>query len=130
MLCGINLREISQSAQFTILHNEFQNHTFKVTVTTFKDQWVNSSHPKQNGRHFADDMFLRIFLNENIWIKKKIIEIHSLGSNWQCISIVSDNGFARSRWQAIIWTNAYPVHRRIYAVLGGNELMIAHFNVR
>ena len=32
----------------------------------------NSSPPGQNGRHFADDMFKCIFLNENIWISNKI----------------------------------------------------------
>ena len=26
-------------------------------------------------------------------------------------------------WQAIIWTNADPIHWRIYAALGGDELM-------
>ena len=34
--------------------------------------YVNSSSPEQNGRHFADDMFKRIFLNENIWISNLI----------------------------------------------------------
>ena len=28
--------------------------------------------PRQNGRHFADDIFKRIFLNENFWILNKI----------------------------------------------------------
>ena len=28
--------------------------------------------PRQNGRHFADDIFKRIFLNENMWISIKI----------------------------------------------------------
>ena len=28
--------------------------------------------PRQNGRHFADDIFICIFLNENIWIAIKI----------------------------------------------------------
>ena len=28
--------------------------------------------PRQNGRHFADDIFKRIFLNENIWIPIKM----------------------------------------------------------
>ena len=32
---------------------------------------VNSSPPGQNGRHFADDMFKRIFLNESICILNK-----------------------------------------------------------
>ena len=33
---------------------------------------VNTLRPRQNGRHFADDIFKRIFLNENIWIPMKI----------------------------------------------------------
>ena len=39
-------------------------------------QWqvysLNSLRPRQNGRHFADDTFNRIFLNENVWIPIKI----------------------------------------------------------
>ena len=33
---------------------------------------VNTLRPRQNGRHLADDIFKRIFLNENIWIPNKI----------------------------------------------------------
>ena len=33
---------------------------------------VNTLRPKQNGRHFADDTFKRIFLNENVRISIKI----------------------------------------------------------
>ena len=33
---------------------------------------VNTLRPRQDGRHFADDMFKCIFLNENVWI---LIEI-------------------------------------------------------
>ena len=62
----------------------------------------------------------------NVFCWMKILEfkknICSLGSNWQYIYIGSDNGLAPSMWQAIIWTNADPVHRRIYAALGGDEL--------
>ena len=36
--------------------------------------------------------------------------------------IGSGNGLAPSRRQAIIWTNADPIHWRIYAALGGDEL--------
>ena len=32
----------------------------------------NTLRPKQNGRHFADDVFKYIFLNENMWIPVKI----------------------------------------------------------
>ena len=32
----------------------------------------NTLRPRQHGRHFADDTFKRIFLNENLWISIKI----------------------------------------------------------
>ena len=35
-----------------------------------------------------------------------------------------DNGLAPNRWQAIIWTNANPIHWRIYEALGGDESII------
>ena len=35
-------------------------------------QWVNALRPRQNGRHFPDDIFKCIFLNENVWIPVKI----------------------------------------------------------
>ena len=34
--------------------------------------FVNTLRPRQNGRHFADDMFKCIFLNENVWIPIEI----------------------------------------------------------
>ena len=34
--------------------------------------WLNTLRPRQNGRHFADDIFKCIFLNENAWISLKI----------------------------------------------------------
>ena len=33
---------------------------------------VSTLRPRQNGRHFADDIFKCIFLNENAWISLKI----------------------------------------------------------
>ena len=33
---------------------------------------LNTLRPRQNGRHFADDILERIFLNENVWISIKI----------------------------------------------------------
>ena len=33
---------------------------------------VNTLRPRQNGRHFADDIFKCIFLNENVWIPTQI----------------------------------------------------------
>ena len=37
-----------------------------------KTWWLNTLRPRQNGRHFADDIFKCIFLNENAWIPIKI----------------------------------------------------------
>ena len=34
----------------------------------FVSHWVNTLRPRQDGRHFPDDIFKCIFLNENIWI--------------------------------------------------------------
>ena len=33
---------------------------------------LNTLRPRQNGRHFADDIFKSIFLNQNVWIPIKI----------------------------------------------------------
>ena len=56
----------------TILYNEFENKTFKTTATYATNKWVNTLRPRQNGRHLPDDIFKRIFLNENVWISLKI----------------------------------------------------------
>ena len=37
-----------------------------------RPQCVNTLRPRQDGRHFPDDIFKRIFLNEIIWILIKI----------------------------------------------------------
>ena len=47
----------------------------------------------------------------------------SWASNKQYSSIGLDNGLAQNRLQSIIWTNADPIHWRIYAALGGDELI-------
>ena len=47
------------STQTTILCNEFENYTFKITATFPRDQWVNTlKHVKlrQNGHNKADDI--------------------------------------------------------------------------
>ena len=36
------------------------------------NQGLNTLRPIQNGRHFPDDIFQSIFLNENVWISIKI----------------------------------------------------------
>ena len=48
-------------------------------------------------------------------------EVCSHGSNWQWPCDGLDNGLVPNRLQAIIWTNADPIHWRIYAALGWDE---------
>ena len=38
----------------------------------FRESRINTLRPRQNGRHFPDDIFKCIFVNENVWISLKI----------------------------------------------------------
>ena len=44
----------------------------EVITRTISLSQVNTLRPRQNGRHFADDIFKYIFLNENVWIPIRI----------------------------------------------------------
>ena len=41
-------------------------------VCDYLSMLINTLRPRQNGRHFPDDIFKCIFLNENVWIPNKI----------------------------------------------------------
>ena len=43
-----------------------------VHLAIFGSHWGNTLRPKQNGRHFPDDIFKCIFLNKNVWNSIKI----------------------------------------------------------
>ena len=43
----------------------------KVSICTSMLLFLNTLRPRQNGRHFADDLFKGIFLKENMWIPIK-----------------------------------------------------------
>ena len=76
--------------------------------------------PRPNRCHFADDIFKRIFFNENVRISIKIsLKFVPKGP---INSIGSDNDLAPTRRQAIIWTNGGLFYWRIYASLGLNGL--------
>ena len=40
--------------------------------TSCGNRGLNTLRPRQDGRHFSDDIFKCIFLNENVWISLKI----------------------------------------------------------
>ena len=42
-----------------------------IQLLTHNTSWFNTLRPRQNGRHFADDTFNRIFVNENARISIK-----------------------------------------------------------
>ena len=67
---------------------------------------VNILRLKQNGRHFADNIFTSIFLNENVWNSIKIsLKFVPRGSINNIPVLVQIMALAPTRRQAIIWTN-------------------------
>ena len=66
--------------------------------------WLKTLKQRENGCHFADDIFKCILLNKNAWISMKISLDFVEGCSWQYTSIGSDNGLAPNTRQAIIWT--------------------------
>ena len=75
-----------------------------LTSVAVSTQSVNTLKPRQNGRHFADDIFKCIFLNENVWIPIKFSM--KFVPKGPINSIGADNGLAPDRRQAIVWNNA------------------------
>ena len=77
--------------------------------------YLNTLRPRQNGRHFADDIFNCIFLNENFWISNISLKCVPYGLIEKYVIVGSDNGLAPNKRQAIIWSNGGLVYWRIYA---------------
>ena len=83
-------------------------HLLKSTEVFILDDYIhmlNILRPRQNGRHFADDIFKCIFLTENVWISMNISLKFVPKVQINNSSIGSDNGLAPTRWQAIVRTN-------------------------
>ena len=83
---------------------------------------INTSRPRQNGQHFAQST--SIFLNENVLISisLKFVPKRPFNNISPLVQIIAlrrpaDTPLSEPR-------NDDPVHRRIYAALGGDELMI------
>ena len=64
-LCTYSVCNIKQLISNLPVYHNRRSEVIKTMV-------VNSLRPRQNGRHFADDVFKCIFLNENVWILLKI----------------------------------------------------------
>ena len=85
---------------------------------------VNTLRPRQNGPHFTDDIFKCMFVNEKFCIlikdSLKFVPKGPINNNTALIQVVA---WRRTGGKPLPWTNAHPVHRRIYAALGGDELI-------
>ena len=65
----------------------------------------------QNGGHFTDDIFKRIFYWRYLCFDLNFTESCSWWSNWYYVSIGSGNGLSPIR-QAIAWTHDDPIYCR------------------
>ena len=81
---------------------------------------VNTTRPRQNGHHFADDVFKCNFFIWLYFFYRNIIELCSQGSYWLWSSIGLDIGL-QNRRQAIIWTNGGLIYWRVYGWIDPNE---------
>ena len=97
---------------------------YRIVQKALGPQWTqaiyfNSLRPRQNGRHFADDIFKCIFLNENIWIPIKMsLKFVSEGPINNIPALVQVMAWCRTGDKPL------SVQRRIYASLGLNELTL------
>ena len=67
------LVSVMTCVQRSLSHNLNQYWSSSLTLCgVTRSQWVNSLRPRQNRRHFADDVFKYNFLNENVWIPIKL----------------------------------------------------------
>ena len=55
-----------------VCHAYLCNGKYVLTENVPFEGKLNTSRPRHGGRHFADDIFEGIFLNENVWIPIKI----------------------------------------------------------
>ena len=93
-------------------------------------RWVNTLRPRQNGRHFPNDIFKWIFLNENVLISIKIsLKFVPRGPINNIPTLVQIMAWRRPG--AIIWSHYlnqwWLFYWRIYASFSLNELkMYSH----
>ena len=68
-LYSIRYNKLSYIPCYSLLHGNNTYLRFGLAVRTGLGTF-NTLRPRQDGRHFPDDIFKCIFLNENIWISK------------------------------------------------------------
>ena len=69
------IRKIVLDIPASVVHVQYllaQNLTHAVDYSDAKSACMNTLRPRQNGRHFPDDIFKWIFLDDNVWISINI----------------------------------------------------------
>ena len=103
-----------------LTHSDFDDQGYVCTASSCHNQLIS---PRQNGCHFADNIFICIFVNKKFCILIKILlKFVPKGPIDNSLGLV--NGLALNRRQAIILTNADPIHWCIYVALGGDEFIV------
>ena len=72
---AVNFDAQAQASDFRIERRQVGNSVRVIVCPFWLLQYllfINTLRPRQNRRHFADDIFKCIFLNENVWILIKI----------------------------------------------------------
>ena len=86
---------------------------------------INTLRPRQNGRHFPDDIFRCIFMNENACISNtswlKFVPRDPIDNNTALVQIMA---WRRTGDKPLSEPIMAKVNWRIYASLGLNELMV------
>ena len=76
-----NVTQVKWVRSYPSLHPALLFYLPSITIQLGLGYWIqpmlkfmffNTLRPRQNGRHFADDIFKCIFLNENVWISLNI----------------------------------------------------------
>ena len=84
---------------------------------------VNTLTPRKNRRHFADDIFKCIFLNENVWFRIKIsMKFVSMGLISNIPALVQIMAWRRPGDKPLSEPMMVSLPTHIYASLGLNEL--------
>ena len=71
IIVAIKVGRWYRNAQCVSLHCMYV-HGFQLSSERVMTDLINTLRPIQNGRHFADNIFKSIFLNENLWILNEI----------------------------------------------------------
>ena len=67
-----NLELLWSAWSVRVLYIKYANSSLEFYAVVRRHSIVNTLRPKQNGRHFPDDIFKCIFFYENVWISIKI----------------------------------------------------------